>query len=140
MRFQGGVLLQVSRTAKLCYQKGIPMMAFGSGSGLEGGVQAMQGGVCIDVSQMDKLVALNATDFDAVVEPGLTWRNLNQQIRDTGLWFPVDPGADASLGGMCSTSASGTNAVRYGTMRENVLNLEVRHSFQNFSLVKNESF
>ncbi|XP_077516883.1 putative D-lactate dehydrogenase, mitochondrial [Amblyomma americanum] len=116
---------QVSRTAKLCYQKGIPMMAFGSGSGLEGGVQAMQGGVCIDVSQMDKLVALNATDFDAVVEPGLTWRNLNQQIRDTGLWFPVDPGADASLGGMCSTSASGTNAVRYGTMRENVLNLEV---------------
>lgn len=116
---------QVSRAAKLCYQKGIPMMPFGSGSGLEGGVQAVQGGVCIDLSQMDKMVELNASDFDVVVEPGLTWRNLNQQIRDTGLWFPVDPGADASLGGMCSTSASGTNAVRYGTMRENVLNLEV---------------
>ncbi|XP_037508237.1 probable D-lactate dehydrogenase, mitochondrial isoform X1 [Rhipicephalus sanguineus] len=116
---------QVSRTAKLCYQKGIPMMPFGSGSGLEGGVNAVKGGVCIDVSQMDKMVELNASDFDVVVEPGLTWRNLNQQIRDTGLWFPVDPGADASLGGMCATSASGTNAVRYGTMRENVLNLEV---------------
>ncbi|KAL1416960.1 hypothetical protein MTO96_027352 [Rhipicephalus appendiculatus] len=116
---------QVSRAAKLCYKKGIPMMAFGSGSGLEGGVNAEKGGLCIDVSQMDKMVELNASDFDVVVEPGLTWRNLNQQIRDTGLWFPVDPGADASLGGMCSTSASGTNAVRYGTMRENVLNLEV---------------
>ncbi|KAH6935636.1 hypothetical protein HPB50_007209 [Hyalomma asiaticum] len=116
---------QVSRAAQLCYQKGIPMMPFGSGSGLEGGVNAVKGGVCIDVSQMDKMVELNASDFDVVVEPGLTWRNLNQQIRDTGLWFPVDPGADASLGGMCSTSASGTNAVRYGTMRENVLNLEV---------------
>ncbi|XP_075546912.1 putative D-lactate dehydrogenase, mitochondrial isoform X2 [Dermacentor variabilis] len=101
------------------------MMPFGSGSGLEGGVQAINGGVCIDLSQMDKMVELNASDFDVVVEPGLTWRNLNQQIRDTGLWFPIDPGADASLGGMCSTSASGTNAVRYGTMRENVLNLEV---------------
>ncbi|KAL3171811.1 hypothetical protein MRX96_001452 [Rhipicephalus microplus] len=116
---------QVSQTAKLCYKKGIPLTAFGSGSGLEGGVNAAKGGVCIDVSQMDKMVELNASDFDVVVEPGLTWRNLNQQIRDTGLWFPVDPGADASLGGMCSTSASGTNAVRYGTMRENVLNLEV---------------
>lgn len=116
---------QVSRAAKLCYQKGIPMMPFGSGSGLEGGVQAEQGGVCIDVSQMDKMVELHTSDFDVVVEPGLTWRNLNSQIRDTGLWFPVDPGADASLGGMCATSASGTNAVRYGTMRENVLNLEV---------------
>lgn len=101
------------------------MIPFGSGSGLEGGVQATQGGVCVDMSQMDNMVNLHASDFDVVVEPGLTWRNLNAQIRDTGLWFPVDPGADASLGGMCSTSASGTNAVRYGTMRENVLNLEV---------------
>lgn len=119
------VFAQVSRAAKLCYQKGIPMIAFGSGSGLEGGVLAPQGGVCVDVSQMDKMVELHTSDFDVVVEPGLTWRNLNAQIRDTGLWFPVDPGADASLGGMCATSASGTNAVRYGTMRENVLNLEV---------------
>ncbi|CAN8003910.1 unnamed protein product [Ixodes pacificus] len=116
---------QVSKVARLCYQKDVPMMPFGSGSGLEGGVQASRGGVCINLSQMDQLVELHASDFDVVVEPGLTWRNLNGQIRDTGLWFPVDPGADASLGGMCATSASGTNAVRYGTMRENVLNLEV---------------
>lgn len=116
---------QVSKVARLCYQKDTPMVAFGSGSGLEGGVQASKGGVCIDMTQMDQLVELHASDFDVVVEPGLTWRNLNSQIRDTGLWFPVDPGADASLGGMCATSASGTNAVRYGTMRENVLNLEV---------------
>ncbi|CAN7999007.1 unnamed protein product [Ixodes hexagonus] len=116
---------QVSKVARLCYQKDTPMIPFGSGSGLEGGVQASKGGVCIDLSQMDQLVELHANDFDVVVEPGLTWRNLNGQIRDTGLWFPVDPGADASLGGMCATSASGTNAVRYGTMRENVLNLEV---------------
>lgn len=116
---------QVSRIASVCYSNDVPMVPFGSGSGLEGGVQALKGGVCIDVTRMDKILDVHNNDFDVTVEPGVTWRNLNSYIRDTGLWFPVDPGADASLGGMCATSASGTNAVRYGTMRENVLNLEV---------------
>ncbi|XP_064480932.1 probable D-lactate dehydrogenase, mitochondrial isoform X2 [Ornithodoros turicata] len=116
---------QVSNICKTCYSNDIPMVAFGAGSGLEGGVQALKGGVCIDVTHMDKVLEVHNNDFDVVVQPGVTWRNLNMHIRDTGLWFPIDPGADASLGGMCATSASGTNAVRYGTMRENVTNLEV---------------
>lgn len=116
---------QVSRVVQTCYAHGIPMVPYGSGTGLEGGVQALNGGVCISLERMDKVLEVHSRDFDAIVQPGVIWRTLNKFVNDVGLWFPVDPGADGSLGGMCATSASGSNAVRYGTMRENVLNLEV---------------
>ncbi|XP_076448799.1 putative D-lactate dehydrogenase, mitochondrial [Babylonia areolata] len=115
----------VSEVARFCNTHKVPLIPFGSGTGLEGGVNAIKGGVSLDVSQMKKIIAVNAEDFDCTVESGVTRGELNSFIRDTGLQFPIDPGADASLCGMCSTSASGTNAVRYGTMRENTLNLEV---------------
>ncbi|EDO33925.1 predicted protein [Nematostella vectensis] len=116
---------QVSEIAKICYEHSVPMVPHGSGTGLEGGICAMKGGVCIDLSKMKTILEVNQEDFDTTVEAGVTREQLNAFIRDTGLWFPIDPGADASLCGMCATSASGTNAVRYGTMRENILNLEV---------------
>lgn len=115
----------VSRVAKLCNDNEVPLIPFGSGTGLEGGVNAIKGGVCLDVTKMQNIIAVNPEDFDATVECGVTRLALNNYLRDTGLWFPIDPGADASLCGMCATSASGTNAVRYGTMRENTLNMEV---------------
>ncbi|XP_054435155.1 probable D-lactate dehydrogenase, mitochondrial isoform X2 [Pteronotus mesoamericanus] len=116
---------QVSQLAALCYGQGIPIIPFGTGTGLEGGVCAVQGGVCINLTNMDRILALNSADFSVVVEPGVTHKALNTYLRDSGLWFPVDPGANASLCGMAATAASGTNAVHYGTIRENVLNLEV---------------
>ncbi|XP_033013320.1 probable D-lactate dehydrogenase, mitochondrial [Lacerta agilis] len=116
---------QVSLLAKACYSRGAPIIPFGTGTGLEGGVSAVQGGVCFNLTQMDQISELNTEDFTVAVEPGVTRKALNSYLRGSGLWFPVDPGADASLCGMAATSASGTNAVRYGTMRQNVLNLQV---------------
>lgn len=108
-----------------CNEHTIPIIPYGAGSGLEGGVNAVHGGISLDMSQMNKIICVNENDFDCIVQPGVNWRQLNEYLRDTGLWFPVDPGASASLGGMASTCASGTNAVRYGTMKQNVLNVEV---------------
>ncbi|XP_067853858.1 probable D-lactate dehydrogenase, mitochondrial [Heptranchias perlo] len=116
---------QVSRLAQICFENNIPVIPFGTSTGLEGGVLAMRGGVCFDLTKMDKIVGLNTVDFDVTVEPGVTRKGLDNHLRGSGLWFPVDPGADASLCGMAATSASGTNAVLYRTMRENVINLEV---------------
>ncbi|XP_047384264.1 probable D-lactate dehydrogenase, mitochondrial [Sciurus carolinensis] len=116
---------QVSQLAALCYDHGVPIIPFGTGTGVEGGVCAVQGGVCINLTHMDRIMELNTEDFSVVVEPGVTRKALNAYLRNSGLWFTVDPGADASLCGMVATGASGTNSVRYGTMRDNVLNLEV---------------
>lgn len=115
----------VQQVVRVCAEYKVPIIPFGTGTSLEGGVNAPAGGISIDLNAMNKVLQVNAEDLDCVIQPGVTREALNDYLRDTGLFFPIDPGANASLGGMAATRASGTNAVRYGTMRENVISMKV---------------
>jgi len=116
---------EVDDVVKACSAAGVPIVAYGAGTSVEGNTTPVRGGVCVDLSEMNQILAIHPDDFDCTVQAGVRREELNVALRDVGLFFPIDPGANATIGGMASTRASGTNAVRYGTMREAILSLRI---------------